>query len=69
MRLCEHAIDQLYPILVSGSHPSSGIVTDTQRTYHGYLSLDFNSVRPQIPRYLNTSGPNAIYTDTGKTGK
>ncbi|KAJ7157178.1 family 2 glycoside hydrolase [Mycena filopes] len=33
-------------------------------TYHGYLSLDFDAVRPQIPRYLNTSGPDALYTDT-----
>ncbi|KAJ7442724.1 glycoside hydrolase family 2 protein [Mycena galericulata] len=33
-------------------------------TYHGYLSLDFASVMPQTPRYLNTSGPNALYADT-----
>ena len=33
-------------------------------TYNGYLSLDFKSVRPQTPRYDNTSGPNYIYSDT-----
>ncbi|KAJ5611413.1 hypothetical protein N7510_008132 [Penicillium lagena] len=33
-------------------------------TYHGYLSLDFNSTRPQVSRYLNTSGPDALYYDT-----
>ncbi|KAJ6598177.1 family 2 glycoside hydrolase [Mycena vulgaris] len=33
-------------------------------TYHGYLNLDFTSVKPQTPRYLNTSGPDALYTDT-----
>ena len=33
-------------------------------TYHGYLSLDFDSVRPQVSRYLNTSGPDALYYDT-----
>ncbi|KAJ7757558.1 family 2 glycoside hydrolase [Mycena metata] len=33
-------------------------------TYHGYLSLDFNSVKPQVPRYTETSGPDALYADT-----
>ncbi|KAJ7432158.1 family 2 glycoside hydrolase [Mycena latifolia] len=33
-------------------------------TYHGYFNLDFDSVMPQKPRYLNTSGPDALYTDT-----
>ena len=33
-------------------------------TYHGYLELDFNSTMPQLPRYLNTSGPDALYIDS-----
>ncbi|KAJ7244378.1 glycoside hydrolase family 2 protein [Mycena haematopus] len=33
-------------------------------TYHGWLSLDFDAVMPQVPRYLNTSGPDALYADT-----
>jgi beta-mannosidase len=33
-------------------------------TYHGYLSLDFDRVMPQLPRYLNTSGPNYLYSNT-----
>ncbi|KAJ7653085.1 family 2 glycoside hydrolase [Mycena polygramma] len=33
-------------------------------TYHGYLSLDFDSVMPQTPRYLNTTGADALYADT-----
>lgn len=33
-------------------------------TYHGYLSLDFDSDRPQLPRYKNSSGPDYLYTDT-----
>ena len=33
-------------------------------TYHGYLSLDFNRTMPQIPRWDNTSGPNAIYANS-----
>ena len=33
-------------------------------TYNGYLSLDFDSDRPQLPRYLNTSGPEYLYKDT-----
>lgn len=33
-------------------------------TYNGYLSLDFDSVRPQTPRYKNTSGPHYYYADT-----
>ncbi|KAJ7347940.1 glycoside hydrolase family 2 protein [Mycena albidolilacea] len=33
-------------------------------TYHGWLKLDFDSEMPQIPRYLNTSGPDALYADT-----
>ncbi|CAL5870672.1 uncharacterized protein PFLUO_LOCUS4912 [Penicillium psychrofluorescens] len=33
-------------------------------TYHGFLKLNFSSVMPQVPRYLNTSGPNYIYADT-----
>ncbi|KAJ6494074.1 family 2 glycoside hydrolase [Mycena vitilis] len=33
-------------------------------TYHGYLALDFDSVMPQTPRYLNTSGADALYADT-----
>ncbi|KAJ6551842.1 glycoside hydrolase family 2 protein [Mycena capillaripes] len=33
-------------------------------TYHGFLDLDFNSVMPQTPRYLNTTGPDALYADT-----
>lgn len=32
-------------------------------TYHGYLSLDFDREMPQIPRYLNTSGPDYIYSN------
>lgn len=32
-------------------------------TYHGYLSLDFDREMPQIPRYLNTSGPNYLYSN------
>lgn len=66
MRLCKLAVNQLYSILVSGSHQPCGVAANKQRTYHGYLSLDFDSVRPQIPRYLNSSGPDAIYSDTGK---
>ncbi|ORX38084.1 glycoside hydrolase superfamily [Kockovaella imperatae] len=31
--------------------------------YNGYLSLDFDSVRPQVPRYKNTSGPEYLYND------
>ena len=37
------------------------------RTYNGYLSIDFNSVRPQLPRYNNRSSPDALYTDTGSS--
>lgn len=33
-------------------------------TYNGYLDLDFDSVRPQTPRYKNTSGPGYYYADT-----
>lgn len=33
-------------------------------TYHGYLSLDFDREMPQIPRYLNTSGPDYLYSNT-----
>ncbi|KAF8186465.1 glycoside hydrolase family 2 protein [Mycena galopus ATCC 62051] len=33
-------------------------------TYHGWLSLDFDAVMPQVPRWLNTSGPDALYADT-----
>lgn len=33
-------------------------------TYHGYLDLDFDSVRPQTPRYNNKSGDDALYSDT-----
>ncbi|KAI3320317.1 glycoside hydrolase family 2 protein [Xylariaceae sp. AK1471] len=33
-------------------------------TYHGYLSLNFTSVRPQTPRYLNQSSPDDIYANT-----
>lgn len=33
-------------------------------TYNGYLSLDFDSVRPQVPRYKNTSGEGYYYSDT-----
>ncbi|KAK6992856.1 glycoside hydrolase family 2 protein [Favolaschia claudopus] len=33
-------------------------------TYHGWLKLDFDSVMPQVPRYLNTTGPDAIYANT-----
>ncbi len=48
MRLREYALDQL--------HSSS--------TYHGYLSLDFDSVRPQVSRYDYMESPDAIYQDT-----
>ncbi|KAF7377988.1 Glycoside hydrolase family 2 protein [Mycena sanguinolenta] len=33
-------------------------------TYHGWLSLNFSSLMPQVPRYLNTTGPDALYADT-----
>lgn len=33
-------------------------------TYNGYTNLDFDSVRPQTSRYLNTSGPGYYYNDT-----
>ncbi|KAJ6480152.1 family 2 glycoside hydrolase [Mycena sanguinolenta] len=33
-------------------------------TYHGWLSVNFSSVMPQVPRYLNTTGPEALYADT-----
>ncbi|KXL49914.1 glycoside hydrolase family 2 protein [Acidomyces richmondensis BFW] len=33
-------------------------------TYNGYLRLDFNSTRPQLPRYENRSSTEAIYSDT-----
>ncbi|KAI8625034.1 glycoside hydrolase family 2 protein [Xylariaceae sp. FL1651] len=33
-------------------------------TYHGYLNLDFDSVQPQTPRYLNQSSPDDIYANT-----
>ena len=33
-------------------------------TYNGYLSLDFNRVKPQIPRYDNTSDPNYLYANS-----
>ncbi|KAF7368767.1 Glycoside hydrolase family 2 protein [Mycena venus] len=33
-------------------------------TYHGWLKLDFESTMPQVPRYLNTSGADALYADT-----
>ena len=35
-------------------------------TYNGYLSLDFNSSRPQIPRYNNATD-GELYSDTGST--
>ncbi|KAJ7278886.1 family 2 glycoside hydrolase [Mycena rebaudengoi] len=33
-------------------------------TYHGYTNLNFTSEMPQRPRYLNTSGADALYADT-----
>ncbi|ORX40210.1 glycoside hydrolase superfamily [Kockovaella imperatae] len=33
-------------------------------TYNGYLSLNFSSDRPQLPRYKNSSGPEYLYSDT-----
>ncbi|KAK4507591.1 hypothetical protein PRZ48_001326 [Zasmidium cellare] len=33
-------------------------------TYNGYLSIDFDSVRPLTSRYRNTSGPDYYYNDT-----
>ncbi|KAJ7127103.1 family 2 glycoside hydrolase [Mycena epipterygia] len=51
----------LIKCVYANSHSISYIPSST---YHGYLSLDFDSVMPQTPRYLNTSGPDALYTDT-----
>ena len=33
-------------------------------TYHGYTKLDFDSVRPQTPRYDQTQGAQYIYANT-----
>lgn len=33
-------------------------------TYHGYLSLDFDSDRPQLARYKNTTGPDYLYANS-----
>ncbi|PTB36166.1 glycoside hydrolase family 2 protein [Trichoderma asperellum CBS 433.97] len=33
-------------------------------TYHGYTSLDFNSVSPQTSRYNYMESPDALYADT-----
>jgi hypothetical protein len=36
-------------------------------TYNGFLSLDFSSDMPEVPRYKNTSGPDYLYANTGES--
>ncbi|KAJ7167232.1 glycoside hydrolase family 2 protein [Mycena crocata] len=58
----EQIFMQLLPKCVYANSRSISYIPSS--TYHGYLSLDFDAVRPQTPRYLNTSGLDALYADT-----
>ncbi|KAJ7098504.1 family 2 glycoside hydrolase [Mycena belliarum] len=58
----EQIFTQLLPKCVYANSRSISYIPSS--TYHGYLSLDFDAVQPQKPRYTVTSGPDALYADT-----
>ncbi|KXL48604.1 glycoside hydrolase family 2 protein [Acidomyces richmondensis BFW] len=51
----------LIKCVYANSHSISYIPSST---YNGYLSLNFSSVEPQLPRYDNKSSPEALYLDS-----
>jgi len=51
----------LIKCVYANSHSISYIPSST---YNGYLSLNFSSVEPQLPRYDNRSNPEALYLDS-----